>query len=276
LKALHAFKSGLAFSTDKKILYSLDINAGSITALDLECGCGDKTAVIGGRPCGGAPARNGAQLYVSDWAGPAVLPITPENLKVLAGIAVGEHPNQLAAHPKDDRLFVACASSNCVSVLDTRRGIVVETIVTALFPRAPEGSTPDSLAVSPDGKTLFAANADNNCVAVIDIAVPGQSEVRGFIPTGWYPTAVAVTPDGKNLLVGVGKGNQTHPNPLYKDDTRPQGNRLPFPYIGTTLSGALAVVPMPDETQLRDYTTTVYRNCPYSDKLLSGAPSVEK
>ena len=37
---------------------------------------------------------------------------------------------------------------------------------TALFPQAPEGSTPDALAIAPDGETLYVANADNNCVAV--------------------------------------------------------------------------------------------------------------
>ena len=138
-----------------------------------------------------------------------VLVLDPADLRVVARIGVGEHPNQLALHPRDGRLFVACASSNCVSVVDTALGTVTETIMTSLFPRAPEGSTPDALAVAPDGKTLFVANADNNCVAVIDISTPNRSQVKGFIPTGWYPTALAVTPDNKNLLVGVGKGNQT-------------------------------------------------------------------
>jgi YVTN family beta-propeller protein len=276
----HAFKSGLAFAPDGKTLYSLDIDAGAIAALDLECSCGDRTATIGGRPYDVAVARNGSRLYVSDWAGRAVLALDPEGLRVVARIAVGEHPNQIATHPKDDRMFVACASGNCVSVIDTRRGTVIEMIATALFPRAPEGSTPDAVAVSPDGKTLFVANADNNCVAVIDVSDPGKSEVRGFIPTGWYPTAVAVTPDGKDLLVGLGKGNQTRPNPIPKDgpppEPLPSGGRLPYPYIGTTLSGALSIVPVPDEKQLREYTATVYRNCPYSDKLLTGASSAER
>jgi YVTN family beta-propeller protein len=222
--------------------------------------------------------RNGALLYVSDWADRAVLAVRPEDLRTVAKIQVGEHPNQLALHPKDDRLFVACASSNCVSVIDTKRGHVTETIYTALFPRAPEGSTPDALAVAPDGKTLYVANADNNCVAVIDIAVPSKSQVKGFIPTGWYPTAVAVTPDNKTLLVGVGKGNQTKANPIYKDSQKgaPSGRDLPFPYIGTTLSGALSLVPVPEEKQLAEYTAAVYRNCPYSDRLLSNAPSRHK
>ena len=190
--------------------------------------------------------RNGNLLYVSDWAGRAVHVVDPSDLRTTARIAVGEHPNQLAVHPWDDRLFVACASSDTIAVIDTRRGIVTETILTALFPRAPEGSTPDALAIAPDGKTLFVANADNNCVAVIDIAQPSRSGVKGFIPTGWYPTAVAVSPDGKNLLIGVGKGNQTKPNPINVDLTKhkteydPVAKRriLPFPYIGTTLSGA--------------------------------------
>ena len=229
------------------MLYALDIDFATIIALDLESRNELRSAPVGGRPYDVALARSGSLIYVSDWAGRTVHVVDPSDLHTIARIAVGEHPNQIAVHPSDDRLFVACASSNNVAVIDTRRGIVTETIPTALFPRAPEGSTPDALAVAPDGKTLFVANADNNCVAVIDIATPSRSRVKGFIPTGWYPTAVAVTPDGKNLLIGVGKGNQTKPNPINVDLTRhktesdPPAKRrtLPFPYIGTTLSGSL-------------------------------------
>jgi YVTN family beta-propeller protein len=224
--------------------------------------------------------RQGARLYVSDWASRKVLALDTKELRVVATIAVGEHPNQMALHPRDDRLFVACASSNSVAVIDTRRGIVTETIASALFPKAPEGSTPDALAVAPDGETLYVANADNNCVAVIDIEHPGRSQVKGFIPTGWYPTAVAVTPDGKSILVGVGKGNQTRPNPIDRikatADASGTSRRRPFPYIGTTLSGALSIVRVPDDRTLAAYTETVYRNCPYSDTLLSNAPYPRK
>src|SRR4029078_10980083 len=150
----------------------------------------------------------------------------------------------MSVQPQDARLFVARASSNSVAVIDTRLGVVTETISTALFPRAPEGSTPDALAVSPDGKTLYVANADNNCVAVVDVSTPNRSQVKGFIPTGWYPTHLAVTAEGKSLLVGVGKGNQTRPTPIGAEKAKPEGEnapparrRLPYPYIGTTLSG---------------------------------------
>src|SRR5207245_9386721 len=135
--------------------------------LRLADGTSRKPVAIGGRPYDVVLARNRSRLYVSDWAHRTVLALDPDDLRVVARIPVGEHPNQLTLHPRDDRLFVACASTNCVSVLDTRRGTVTETIFTALFPRSPEGSTPDALAVSPDGQPLFVANADTNCVAVI-------------------------------------------------------------------------------------------------------------
>ena len=277
------FRSGLALDSNRKRLYSLDIDAGMLHVIDLAANKPEPVLEVslnvGGRPYDVAMARNGSRLYISDWAGRAVLAVDPGDLRVVAKIAVGEHPNQIAVHPKDDRVFVACASSNNVSVIDTKRGVVTETIFTALFPKSPEGSTPDALAVSPDGQRLFVANADNNCIAIVDISQPSRSQVQGFVPTGWYPTAVAVTPDGKHLLVGVGKGNQTQANPIPKsseaekpsDTTR----RRPYPYIGTTLSGALSIVPMPNAQQLAAYTETVYRNCPYSDKLLTDAPYPE-
>lgn len=274
------FRSGLALDEKRNRLYSLDIDASSLIVIDLTGQQPEQVVPLEGRPYDVAIARNGSRLYISDWAGRQVLAVDPAELRIVARIAVGEHPNQIARHPHDDRIFVACANSNYVSVIDTLRGVVTETISTSLFPQAPEGSTPDALAIDPEGETLYVANADNNCIAVVDIEEPSRSAVAGFIPTGWYPTSVAVTPDGKTLLVGVGKGNATQPNPIRTPEEQAalEGERRGrlFPYIGTTLSGALSIVPVPDEVALAAYTAVVYRNCPYSDKLLTAAPYAEK
>jgi YVTN family beta-propeller protein len=269
------FASGLALSPDETTLYSLDIDAGTLTAIKFSDKSPQRSAKIGVRPYDVAVSRDGSKLFISDWSERALIVVDPASLKVVARFAVGEHPNQVAIHPADDRVFVACASTNEVAVIDAKREIVTETIVTSLFPKAPEGSTPDALAIAPDGKTLYVANADNNCVAVIDIATPSRSQVKGFIPTGWYPTAVAVTPDGKRLLVGVGKGNQTKPNPIDPAAAKASAAR-PYPYIGTTLSGALSIVAIPDDKALAAHTEAVYKNCPYSDKLLTEAPTGTK
>lgn len=280
-----SFKSGLALDERRGVLYSLDINASSISAVGLKDGK-ETLGVLGGRPYDVVLGPGGHLLYVSDWSRKQVLAVDPTELRVVARIPVGEHPNQIASHPRDGRLFVACGSSNGVWVIDPKRGVVTEVISTSLFPKAPEGSTPDAVAVAPDGKTLYVANADNNCVAVVDVEKANESVVKGFIPTGWYPTAVAVTPDGKSVLVGVGKGNQSRPNPLYtkeqlaakeRDEVKAIARRiLPYPYIGTTLSGSLSIVPVPDEKQLKEYTAAVYKNCPYSDTQLTAAPHPTK
>ena len=291
------FKSGLHFDAKTETLYSLDIHhqkdvkdkespkEGRIHATNVKDNA-TKVAVIGGRPYDIVVGPGGHQIFVSDWAGQRVLVLDPKTLAVEKKIGVGEHPNQMALDAKRKKLYVACASSNTVSVIHTERGTVVETIHTSLFPKAPSGSTPDALALSPDGKTLYVANADNNCVAVIDLDDEKMSHVKGFIPTGWYPTSIAVTPDGKNILVGVGKGLQSKANPNFtkeqldkveKDEVKAIARKLmPYPYIGTTMSGALSVIPVPADAKLKEYTAQVYRNCPYSDSQLTLAPHKEK
>ncbi|WP_020472019.1 alkaline phosphatase family protein [Zavarzinella formosa] len=280
-----SFKSGMLLDEKSDTLYVLDINNGGLTAQKPKGGEG-KSAKVGGRPYDIVYGPKNRLLYVSDWAGRRVLAVDPTELTVVAKIPVGEHPNQMMLHPTDGRLFVACASSNSVHVIDTAKGIVTEVISTSLFPKAPEGSTPCALALTPDGKTLFVANADNNCVAVVDIAEENESVIKGFIPTGWYPTSLAVSINGKDLLIGVGKGLQSKANPLFtkeqlaakeKDDVKEVARRLmPYPYIGTTMSGALSIVTIPDDKQIKEYTAQVYRNCPYSDKLLTNSPHSEK
>src|SRR5262249_46859820 len=135
LAKLGAFRSGLAVDERRGVLYSLDINTATIQAVRLKDGLTDRSAPCGRRPYDVALARNRTPLYRSDWGGRAVLAVEPKDFRVVAKIGVGEPPNQIAVHPRDDRLFVACASGNCVSVIDTKRGVVTETISTTLFPR---------------------------------------------------------------------------------------------------------------------------------------------
>src|SRR5512137_2243569 len=104
------------------------------------------------------------------------------------------------------RLFVACANTNAVWVVDLASRKAVEQIGVALRPDVPPGSTPNSLALSPDDRTLLVANADNNAVAVVDVSRQGESRSLGFIPTGWYPTGATFDASGRNVLILRGKG----------------------------------------------------------------------
>ena len=127
----------------------------------------------------------------------------------------------MALSPDEETLYVACADSSAVSVLDTRQGRELERIGTSLYPKAPSGSTPNGLALAPNGNTLWVANADANNVAVFDVSHRGQSRALGFLPVGWYPTSVRISAVADHILVANGKGlsskaNRNGPNRLLK------------------------------------------------------------
>ena len=205
---------------------------------------------------------DGGTLYVSLWGGAKVLTFDPVTLAPRGEIAVGEHPNAMVLSKDGTRLFVACANTNAVWVVDLATRTAREQVSVALYPAAPAGSTPNALGLSPDGDTLLVASADNNAVAVVDVSRPGTSVVKGFIPTGWYPTAVQFSRDGKRIYVLSGKGLTSMANPrgpqpgVWANDGQ---------YAGGMLQGSLSVLPAPTAPQLAAYTKTVLAVTPYTD-----------
>ncbi|HXG54883.1 MAG TPA: alkaline phosphatase family protein, partial [Vicinamibacterales bacterium] len=187
-------------------------------------------------------------------------------------VVVGEHPNAMVQSRDGARLFVACANTNAVWVIDLASRRATEQIGVALFPKAPPGTTPNALSLSPDGRTLLVANADNNTVAVVDISAPAASQVRGFIPTGWYPTGVTFDPSGTRIFVLSGKGLSPSANPR---GPQPGTRGADGQFIGGLLQGALSEIPMPDAATLAAHTARVYSVTPYDDKTKltpAGAP----
>jgi DNA-binding beta-propeller fold protein YncE len=220
------------------------------------------------------------RLYVSLWAQARVAVVDTKKFAVTAVWRVEEHPNEMLLNKSGTRLFVANANRNSVSVLDTARGKVSETLIAALpigegktDPAAtPPGNVPNSLALSPDGERLFVANANINTVAVFDITKAGKARSLGFIPVGWYPTSVRVTPDGKTLLVANGKGiiSKANPNgPL-------SGHKPTTPeYIGGLFDGTLSFIPLPTEKALKatmkQWTQRAYACVPDTEKQIAAA-----
>jgi len=191
-------------------------------------------------------------VYVSIWGRSSIAIIDAKRLELANIVRVGDHPNDMAESPDGNRLFVANANFNTVSVIDIKKQKVTETISTALYPDAPPGSTPNAVAVNNDGTRLFVANADNNYVAVFDISKEGESKSLGFIPVGWYPTCVKVLNKTNQIVVANGKGGSSKANPNHE-------------YIGSMFKGTLSLIDIPDAKQLAVYSQQVYRNSPYTD-----------
>lgn len=144
-----------------------------------------------------------------------------------------EGPSALALSKDGGELFLACARSGKVLVLDAaglqvKRSLAVpgepsglalsldgRTLYVTLseassqlllvnvpenkvFQSIPVGHTALSPVVSPDGATVYICNRFNNEVAVVNLA---EGKMTSRIPVAREPVSAALTPDGKYLLV---------------------------------------------------------------------------
>jgi len=264
------FWSGLAHHPVKDLLFAANRTADHVVVFDTAT-----LTVVGRIPTEQNPydlvvSPDGKTLYSSNWGSDTVTVIDTETSQVTATIGVGDNPNDIALS-RDGRLFVCCSNDNTVVVLDTSTEQPVETIVTSLYPRAPEGSTPNALAFDPSERTLYVANADNNNVCVVDVAEPGESTVLGFLPAGWYPSAVAVEPKGKKLYIGNSKGIVSQATPLGPNSPKRLATDASHT-VKSLMKGAINIVDiLRYRWRLRTLTKQAYMNCPYNDDMLAAA-----
>ena len=130
------------------------------------------------------------RLYVSLWAKAKLAVLDLKSQKVVDNFATESHPTEMLLSSDGKLLYVACANSTKVSVLNAADGKGIQTINTALFATAPAGNAPCSLSMTPDAQLLFIANADNNNIAVFNISDIKAAKPMGFIPVGYHPTSV--------------------------------------------------------------------------------------
>ena len=257
------FVGGIEVDAEGKLLYVTQIYGQRVRAIDLEQRKIVATADLDAEPYTCMLSEDGETLFVSLWGGAKVLMLDPWSLIVKGEVAVGDHPNAMALTRDGTRLFVACANTNAVWVVDLSTRTAKEQISVALGVDAPAGSTPNAVAVSPDGRTLLVANADNNTITVADVSNSRASVVKGWIPVGWYPTAVMFDRDGSRMFVLNGKGLGSAPNPR---GTAPGGLvRESAQYIGSLLLGSISVIHLPADAALTRMTARVRELTPYSD-----------
>lgn len=215
------------------------------------------------------------KLYVSCERDGIVAVVDPDSGKVLRTVRVGDSPSQLLLDAAQKRLFVSCAGSDQVSVIDTATDAVIETyLVRPIQQRGQPGANPLGMALSPDEKTLYVALADLNAVAVVRLA---DGRLSGMIPTGWYPTAVWA--DARSLMVTCGKGiAPVQPNlPAAGLSRDQQISGDSGPRIRANLRGTVTRITVPDSATLLRYSRLVVANNRLAviDRPLPKPPGVE-
>ncbi|MFC1552743.1 beta-propeller fold lactonase family protein [Candidatus Latescibacterota bacterium] len=252
------FPAGIAVSKDSGILYVAENRDSCLAVIPLDKKLVEKRITVGAFPYDVKLVSSKNKIYVSLWGDRAVSVCNSVSGKLSGKINVGDHPNAMLLSPDESILYVACANTDEVWVIDTAQDSVVETINLHPYENAPYGSTPNALMLAPDGTTLYVANATNNDVAVIDVTQRGRSEIKGLIPVGWYPTALAFSPNGKKLYVANAKGLTSKPNP--KGPNPNERRTEETEYIGGLFNGTVSVIPVPNETELAAYTRQVEKN----------------
>lgn len=169
-------------------------------------------------------------------------------------------PTGLALNSIQGELYVTCANSDIVSVINTRTDELTESISVHAHKDLLFGSGPNNLTLSPDGSRLYVANGEENAICVIQTKAPRQ--VLGYIPTGWYPGSVITNQKGNFLYAanvnGAGSLNQR---------TGRRGHN------SHDVLGTISIIPTPGQDGLNRMTNTVHENNSYLQMMAKMYPT---
>jgi YVTN family beta-propeller protein len=238
-----ALVGAAVFSPDGSTVYGAVNGQNTVVAINAATGAIEQTWAVGNAP------RDlvlvGSKLYVSNEGGRTAQPgdttinsygtqvpanpftgasttgtvsviDTSNSSAPVSSISVGLHPTALYA--TNGAVLVANTSSNTVSVIDSRRDKVVQTIETQPWPEARIGYEPDAITLTGDGHLLVSLGGAN-ALAVYKYASPREPvSYVGLIPTDYFPaevttvgnTVVVSNTRGIDALRSAGPAHNTH------------------------------------------------------------------
>lgn len=264
--------AGLTFDAKRQKLYVVTRDNRSLYVIDAKTEKIEKQYGLDGEAFMSVMSADSKELFISCWGCDQVLVFDLEKQAWKSPIRVGDNPNEMLLSSNGQQLYVCNSNDNTVSVINIQAKKIIETLDVALYPNSPSGSTTNGLAIDPKKKILYIANADNNCLAVFDVARPGKSVSKGFIPVGWFPTNIKFIQN--KIWVANGKGNTSLANPYGPrpikngEEVILHGADINAPkevqYIGSMFKGTMSVIPSPSAKDLVVYSKAVYRNASYT------------
>ncbi|WP_438452444.1 bifunctional YncE family protein/alkaline phosphatase family protein [Streptomyces asiaticus] len=227
--AKHALVGAVAFSADGKTAYSAVNGQNRVVAIDAETGTIKQSWNVGNAPRGMVVV--GDKLYVSNEGGRPAKPGEPTinsyGTQVLAdqktaattsgtvsvidlakqdaavsSIEVGLHPT--AVYAKNGVVFVTNTADNNVSVIDTAKDKVVQTISTQPWAKARVGYEPDAVTLTDDGHLLVTLGRANAVAVYKFTSAQEPVSYIGLLPTNYFPSEI--TTSGKEVYVSNTRG----------------------------------------------------------------------
>ncbi|WP_066943234.1 bifunctional YncE family protein/alkaline phosphatase family protein [Streptomyces lushanensis] len=268
--------SAAVFSADGSTVYSAVNGQNRVVAINAATGVIEQSWNTGNAPRG--MVRVGDKLYISNEggrpAGPGEdtinsygtqVPASPVTGATTTGtvsvvdlanpsaaaksISVGLHPTAVYATKKT--VFVTNTADNSVSVIDTAKDKVVQTISTQPWPQASVGYEPNAVTLTSDNRLLVTLGRAN-AVAVYKYKSPQEPvSYVGLLPTDYFPAEIATV--GKEIVVS---------------NTRGIDARRPTTAAGRgthDTTSSLTHFTLPDDKTIRSQTKKVFKQNGWTD-----------
>ncbi|MFI0763532.1 alkaline phosphatase family protein [Streptomyces sp. NPDC021218] len=265
----HALVGAVAFSADGKTAYSAVNGQNRVVSIDAATGTIKQSWNVGNAPRGMVVV--GDKLYVSNEGGRPAKPGEPTinsyGTQVLAdqktaattsgtvsvidlanqdaavsSIGVGLHPT--AVYAKNGVVFVTNTADNNVSVIDTAKDKVVQTISTQPWAKARVGYEPDAVTLTDDGHLLVTLGRANAVAVYKFTSAQEPVSYVGLLPTDYFPSEITTS------------GNQ-----VYVSNTRGvDARRKATGGHGThDTTSSVQKFTLPDDRVIRSYTGKVFK-----------------
>jgi YVTN family beta-propeller protein len=256
--AFASWSTPIAVSPRDGVVWVVNPDAGSISALDPTRAAKIAEVALGGEPWSLAIAPDGGSIYVVDRAAGILVVVDALKRQVRARLPVGPEPIAVALSPTGARAYVTISSAAHVAVVETARLAVVARVAVEPHPYA--------IAVTGDGARIYVTHllavsrtggaeaADDGREGHISIIDAGTQTVSG---------AITLAPDEHgfpNLLAGVAIANgRAWVAHLRAAPALPQG-------LTTTVFAAVSAIDL--ERQTEDRTAQL----PLNDQEIFGSP----
>ncbi|MFF4476087.1 alkaline phosphatase family protein [Streptomyces sp. NPDC001520] len=265
----HALVGAVAFAADGKTAYSAVNGQNRVVSIDAATGTIKQSWDVGNAPRGMVVV--GDKLYVSNEGGRPAKPGEPTinsyGTQVLAdqktaattsgtvsvidlanqdaavsSIGVGLHPT--AVYAKNGVVFVTNTADNNVSVIDTAKDKVVQTISTQPWAKARVGYEPDAVTLTDDGHLLVTLGRANAVAVYKFTSAQEPVSYVGLLPTDYFPSEITTS------------GNQ-----VYVSNTRGvDARRKATGGHGThDTTSSVQKFTLPDDRVIRSYTGKVFK-----------------
>lgn len=138
------------------------------------------------------PHRRRSTIYVAARGSAEVRVFSRDTGEEIATVPVGKLPSGLAARRDGDRIYVACAGSHTLEVLDGATRKVLDRV------SFQHGSAPAHVVLGPREEVVYVAASGTDEVIALDT---GSLQELGETAVGREPSRLAISPDGRTLYV---------------------------------------------------------------------------